>query len=90
MLERARYIPMRLTYDERKRLHLLESSLQVSSYTDQVDVTLPPRNLLKQKLKSLSAVLSGLLVASDYKEGQRLINDKEFSKNAAFFKTLQK
>jgi len=90
MLERARYIPLRLSSEERNRLHLLESTLQVSQYTDQVDANynLQPKQLLKQKLKSLSAVLSGLLVSSDYKEGQRLISDKEFAKNAAFFKTI--
>jgi len=37
MVERAKYIPMRLTYDERKQLRLLEATLQASSYTDRVD-----------------------------------------------------
>lgn len=35
-LERSRYIPLRLSADERRYLHLLEAALSVSSYTDKV------------------------------------------------------
>lgn len=37
-LERAKYIPLRLAYDERKQFRLLEAALNVSEYTDKVDV----------------------------------------------------
>ena len=33
-LERSRFIPLRLSADERRLLHLLEAALSVSSYTD--------------------------------------------------------
>lgn len=32
------YVPLRLSYAERKRLRLIESALNVSEYTDRVDV----------------------------------------------------
>jgi len=36
--QRAKYIPVRLNLKERKMLRLLEAALQVSEYTDKVDI----------------------------------------------------
>ena len=36
-VERAKYIPVRLTLGERKMLRLLDAALQVSEYTDKID-----------------------------------------------------
>lgn len=37
------------------------------------------------QIKDICAILSGLLVAQDYKKGQALIKDKDFKHNAEFF-----
>ena len=37
------------------------------------------------QLKDICAILSGLMVAQDYKRGQQLLVDRNFSDNATFF-----
>ena len=87
---RARSIPLRLTLKERKRLRLLEAALSVSEYTDKVDVLSysSKTTRIHQQLREICAILSGLLVASDYKAGQQLIVEKNFSDNRSFFQAI--
>ena len=87
---RAKSIPLRLSLKERKRLRLLEAALSVSEYTDKVDVISysSKTSRIHQQLKEICAILSGLLVASDYKAGQKLVVDKTFSDNEAFFQSI--
>ncbi|KAK3260690.1 hypothetical protein CYMTET_30367 [Cymbomonas tetramitiformis] len=88
--QRARWIPLRLQIDERKSLRLLEAALNVSEYTDKVDI-LTFRNKTQRmhtQLKDMCAILSGLLVASDYKKGQKLMAHRSFLDNAEFFQNV--
>ncbi|PNH09778.1 hypothetical protein TSOC_003592 [Tetrabaena socialis] len=88
--ERAKYIPLRLSHDERKLLRLLEAALNVSEFVDKVDI-LTWRNKnqrIHAQIKDLCAILSGLLVATNYKKGQDLIRDRDFADNAVFFQDL--
>ena len=89
-LNRARYIPLRLTLEERKFLRLLEATLNVSEYTDKVDIVSSKDKMLriKEQLRDLCSILSGLVVANDYKLGQKLIKDREFADNADFFSNV--
>jgi hypothetical protein len=89
-LERAQYIPLRLTLEERKFLRLLESTLNVSEYTDKVDIISykDKRKRIYEQLKDVCAILSGLVVASDYNLGQKMIKDSEFKDNEQFFKDV--
>ena len=86
-LERAKYIPLRLEHDERKLLRLLEAALHVSEYTDVVDVLTykSKTQRIARMIKEICAIMSGLVVASDYRQGQKLILDREFKDNAKFF-----
>lgn len=90
-VERAKYIPMRLTREERMVLRLVEAALVVSEYTDQVDVLTYSRAKTKHRIhaqiKNICSILTGLMVASDYAGGQKLIRDRDFAENEVFFKT---
>ncbi|KAI8322206.1 hypothetical protein GQ54DRAFT_297535 [Martensiomyces pterosporus] len=88
--ERAKYIPLRLTLKERKYLRLLEAALNVSEYTDKIDVLMygnKAKRIVAQ-IKELCAILSGLILASDYKAGQTLFEDRQFEDNEEFFQKI--
>ncbi len=87
-VERAKYIPLRLSSEERKFLRLLEAALSVSEYTDKIDVIglgLSKVKRIVHQIRELCAILSGLLLAADYNEGQKLFSDRDFESNAPFF-----
>lgn len=85
---RAKYIPLRLSVQERKLLRLVEAALNVSEYTDVVDV-LATRGKTKQRVRTqirdLCSILTGLAVANDYTQGQKLVSNRDFAANEAFF-----
>lgn len=86
----VKYIPLRLTPEERHLLHLLEAALSVSQYTDKVDIvshTSKSKRIVSQ-LKEMCSVLAGLVVASNLKTGQKLIEDKNFEDNAEWYKSI--
>uniref|UniRef100_A0A7S0X7U2 Non-canonical E2 ubiquitin-conjugating enzyme C-terminal domain-containing protein n=1 Tax=Mantoniella antarctica TaxID=81844 RepID=A0A7S0X7U2_9CHLO len=89
-VERAKYIPLRLDMEERKLLRLLEAAMHVSEYTDKVDVLTyrSKTGRITEQLKEICAIMCGLVVATDYRRGQRLIVDKDFAANAAFFQAV--
>ena len=92
MTDRASVIPMRLTDEERSLLHVLEGALQISEYTDKVDVInwrLNKSDMIRRQLDDLFAVLSGLMVAANSgRAGRELVHDREFRDNAAFFQRI--
>ncbi|KAG0261381.1 hypothetical protein DFQ27_003001 [Actinomortierella ambigua] len=90
IIDRSKSIPMRLDLRERKMLRLLEAALNVSEYTDKVDIlayTSKAKRIIHQ-IKDLCAILSGLVVASDYRRGQELFAEKSFEDNEEFFQTI--
>ncbi|KAF8822489.1 putative adenylosuccinate lyase [Cardiosporidium cionae] len=103
LLETAHLVPMRLSYAEKKidlkfvQLHmerrilaLLESTLEVSDYTDKIDIYCGGNEArrINREIKQLCAILSGLAIAHNYEDGQRLLRDYNFAENAEFFQTV--
>ncbi|KAF2074825.1 hypothetical protein CYY_003889 [Polysphondylium violaceum] len=90
--ERSKFIPIRLTLKERNDLRLLEAALHVSEYTDKIDIIHPTSGTkskrINEQLRNICAILSGLLVASDFKKGQQLVENKDFSDNQEFFQNV--
>ncbi|KAJ8097455.1 hypothetical protein POJ06DRAFT_32116 [Lipomyces tetrasporus] len=90
LLQRTKYIPLRLTQGERKLLRLLEAALNVSEYTDKVDVlaySSKAKRIIGQ-LQEICSILAGLVVATDMKLGQEMFEDKDFARNAKWFKKI--
>ncbi|OEJ88596.1 UPF0652 protein [Hanseniaspora osmophila] len=84
------YIPIRLTHEERHLLRLLEAALEVSEYTDRVDI-LSYKSKTKRivaQLKEICSILCGLTIASDLKIGKKLLEMKNFEDNAAWFQDV--
>ena len=117
LIERVKFIPVRLNHDERRdlrwgrvsgkrlvRFHrlaymymlrirfgrLVEATMNVSEYTDKIDILTygSKAQRIHKQLKDVCAILSGLLVASNYKAGQRLIAQKEFDENKDWFQKV--
>ena len=90
--ERAKFVPMRLTYDERKYLRLIDATVHVSKYTDHLDnaagARLNPARKLALQMKQLCAILTGLQVAQSYEQGQQLMQSREYSGRSPFFQTV--
>lgn len=90
-VERAKFIPIRLTFTERKFLRLLEAALNVSEYTDKIDTLGFGQSKAKRivhQIRELCAILSGLVLSADYKQGQELFTDRDFAANDEFYQFI--
>ncbi|KAJ1605573.1 hypothetical protein OJ253_3118 [Cryptosporidium canis] len=85
----SKNVPLRIDSNERQLLKLVEGTLEVSRYTDKVDIGSASRSkMIINEIKQVCAILSGLAVSFDYELGQRLIKDRCFSDNEKFFQTV--
>ncbi|KZP06726.1 hypothetical protein FIBSPDRAFT_763913 [Athelia psychrophila] len=90
-VERSKSIPLRLLHGERKYLRLLDAALQVSEYTDKIDIIgggMSKSKRIVHQIRELCAILSGLVLAADYKQGQELFADRDFEANADFYQQI--
>ena len=79
MEDKAKYIPLRLSYGERKGLRLVAANINVSNYTNSVDQTF--KNKAKRhhtQLQSIVSFLTGVITAVDYDKGRELMENRNF------------
>jgi len=85
----AAWTPIRLNHSEREYLRLVEGALNVSEYTDRVDILAGNKTQrIIREIKQCCKVLSGLLVAHDYAEGSKVLESKDFKAQADIYTTL--
>lgn len=85
----ARVTPLRLTFEERRLLRLIEAALHVSEYTDKVDIAglgWSKGKRIHEQLKALFSVICGLLVAEDFEAGKRALADSELETHQQLFR----
>ncbi|KAI0685027.1 hypothetical protein BC835DRAFT_1408963 [Cytidiella melzeri] len=90
-VERSKFIPVRLTLSERKFLRLLEAALNVSEYTDKIDTIgfqMSKAKRIVHQIRELCAILGGLVLSADYKQGQELFSDRDFAANEEFYQQV--
>jgi hypothetical protein len=79
MRERAKYIPLRLSYEERKSLRLINAAISVSDYTNAVDIEFKSASKRQHsQLQNICGFLSGILAGSNYDYGQEVLADRNF------------
>lgn len=86
----VKYIPLRLTAEERGLLGILEGALYVSEYTDQVDVyhTGSKAKRMALQIQQVCAILAGLVVANNFDVARRPLMERSFADNHYFFRMV--
>lgn len=63
----------------------------MSEYTDKIDIIgggMSKSKRIVHQIRELCAILSGLVLAADYKQGQELFTDRDFEANADFYQQI--
>eukprot|EP00559_Dactyliosolen_fragilissimus_P004779 CAMPEP_0184865140 /NCGR_PEP_ID=MMETSP0580-20130426/17097_1 /TAXON_ID=1118495 /ORGANISM="Dactyliosolen fragilissimus" /LENGTH=827 /DNA_ID=CAMNT_0027364215 /DNA_START=162 /DNA_END=2645 /DNA_ORIENTATION=+ len=90
MRERAKYVPLRLSLSERKRLRLVEAAMTCCDYTTEVDTKFRSKaRRTHAQLAGINSVLRGLVTACDYAAGKEVANgDDDISQYSSFFQQM--
>jgi len=79
--ELARFIPLRLSVEERRILAILDRTLKVSEYTDNIDIYISRSNrveLMRQEIGKIYTILSGQYVAMKMSKNTSNLTDDWF------------
>ena len=98
LLEYAKWIPLRITQEERTLLNMLEGLLEVSQYTDHVDVSFDyygwrtsggdkKTNIINKELHEVLDLICGLSIVGDYKHNVHILG-KTIQENEPFYQRV--
>jgi Protein of unknown function (DUF2009) len=91
VLERSKFIPVRLSMEERKMLRLVEAAMNCCDYTTQVDQDFSKTKKgrrVHEQLRGITSLMNGLVVSCDYEAGQKLLVENNYSDFAPFIRQL--
>jgi hypothetical protein len=89
-LERSRYIPVRLSYEERKHLRQCKALMRGHEYTQKVDGKKykTPVKRAHAKVKAIASVLTGMVSCLSLDAGRDLAQKKDFHRYRKAIQTL--
>ncbi len=66
---------------------IVQATLNVSEYTDKIDIYSYENKATRihREIREALSIISGLTVASDYKQGNAVVKGKSFDQNSPFF-----
>uniref|UniRef100_A0A7S4GDE5 Non-canonical E2 ubiquitin-conjugating enzyme C-terminal domain-containing protein n=1 Tax=Eutreptiella gymnastica TaxID=73025 RepID=A0A7S4GDE5_9EUGL len=88
MLTKTEFIPLRLTFPQRKVQRQISSCIQVCDYTEKVDTPAmyeKPTKRLQAQLRHAHNILRGLEVSSNVASKKKMLRDTCLADNANFF-----
>jgi len=87
LVERSKYIPLRLSPRHRKYLRLCEAALDVSEYTDKVDILTwkTKTGRIHEQIKDICNILSGLAIACNFDVGKKIMESRSYADYSEFF-----
>ena len=91
-VERAKYVPVRITLKERKNMRLIAAALSVSDYTGVVDSAKLQKGAKRthRQVKEICSLFTGLILGTNYGEGQKVIGARNFDEDPynTFLRTI--
>ena len=89
-LGRAKYIPVRLSYEERKHLRQCQALMRGHEYTQTVDGKKHKSEARRShaKVKSIASVLTGMITVLNAEAGAKIARSKDFARYRKAIQTL--
>mmetsp|Transcript_44866 Transcript_44866/g.174134 ORF Transcript_44866/g.174134 Transcript_44866/m.174134 type:complete len:519 (-) Transcript_44866:1254-2810(-) len=90
--KRSEFIPLRISDEERSLLATMEAALDVSDYTDKVDILIfsnaKMREIIRTQIMDFLSIVSGLLISNNFAMGKKVLSSGNFADHAELFQKV--